>query len=151
MKNVVQYRETVKVSKYLFSDIEHDIIEKFLMEENLKSSLQQGVNKYSWNWQEESADDVGEYSVLVINEFILNETTRQAIEVPRMKIIPVDKFDRIVQTSDQRKKYSSRAAQAQELEQKMIKKGMKLKVEHAQNAKTPSFAPISDPEFINGE
>lgn len=148
---MVQYRESYETSTYQFDKIEKDIIEDFLMEENLKSRLERGTNKYSWHWSSDRNDEVGTFSVLLISEFVLNTSTKHAQEEIVLKIIPVDKFDRIVQTSDQRKKYSDRIMRTQEMNQKMIKKGIKLKSEQAEQAKIPNFAPISDPEFLKGE
>lgn len=141
---MVQYRETTETKRCQFDKIEPEIIEGFLLQENLKNKLECGVNKYSWHWMEEQNDEIGSYSVLVVSMFEIDTTTKQAREVPIMKIIPVDKYDRIVQTSDQRKKYAERIARTQQMNQKMLEKGIKLKTEQCEHAKTPNFAPLSD-------
>lgn len=142
------YRQQITTKTYLFNKIEKDILEDFLMKENLENSLKTGTNKYTWQWITETNDDIGDYSSLMISMFEIDPSTRRATATPFMKIVPVDKFDRIVQTSAQRKKYADRVARTQKMLAKMEQQGIKLQTERAIKEKVPDFAPESDPEFI---
>lgn len=144
------YRREIETKMYPFDKIEKDVLEDFLMKENLENALKTGVNKYTWQWITEHNDEIGEYSALMVSVFEINPSTRRAMSVPFMKIVPVDKFDRIVQTSEQRKKYADRVAMTQKMILKMEKQGLKLKSEKAMREKIPDFAPLSDPEFLQG-
>jgi len=139
-----EYRPYMLEKTYQFDKIEKDIITDYLYKENMKSMMERGVNKYNWYWVEESNDEIGSYSSLFISEFMVDSTTKMAKEVPMLKIIPVDKYNRIVQTSDQRKKYADRIARTLAMEQKMAAQSINLKAETAANAKMPNFAPQSD-------
>jgi hypothetical protein len=133
-----EYAPTYKEFDYLFDKIEEDIVYGYIAEKNRKSMLETGYRKFYSEWTEDEIQPEGKFMTLCVYEYVAEG--KNISPVLRMKIIPVDKEGRIVQTKEQKKTHE-RVIKTIQMEDDMIKSGIKIREARTHNKK-PNFQPI---------
>jgi len=128
---------TFKEYEYPYDKIETDIVYGYIGGKNRESMLATGIKPFFTAWEEAECPVLGKYSYLAVYEWTIEN--RKAVSILRMKVIPVDKEGRIVQTKEQKKQHT-RIVTTLNMEDEMIKAGIAIREARAK-ANTPNFQP----------